>query len=170
MTATDLDPRAPAAADLVDAPALPIDRACSGPDDIAAELIAARAAAAGPGTAQPCLSIAEVAEITGVTAHTLRYYERIGLVEVPRDSAGRRAYGQREVGRIVFISRLRMTAMPIREIQGYFRLVAQGEDTEAQRLALLQRHRHDVVARMDDLRSALSVIDYKIALYGGTPG
>lgn len=84
--------------------------------------------------------------------------------------AGRRAYGRREVGRIVFITRLRMTAMPIREIQAYFGLVAQGQGTEAQRLDLLQRHRREVVARMDELRSALSVIDFKIALYGGTPG
>lgn len=156
MTATDLDTTA----------SLP----CSGPDDIAAELIAARTAAEGLEDGEPCLSIAEVAELTGVTAHTLRYYERIGLVEVPRDAAGRRVYSRLEVGRIVFVTRLRMTAMPIREIQAYFGLVAQGEDTEAQRLDLLQRHRRDVVARIDELRSALSVIDFKITLYGGTPG
>jgi DNA-binding transcriptional MerR regulator len=114
------------------------------------------------------LSIAEVAERTGVTAHTLRYYERIGLVSVPRDGAGRRVYTADEVARVLFITRLRLTAMPIREIQAYFRLVAEGPGTEPQRLALLERHRADVQARMRELQSALEAIEYKIAVYGGS--
>jgi DNA-binding transcriptional MerR regulator len=113
------------------------------------------------------LSIAEVAERTGVTAHTLRYYERIGLVSVPRDEVGRRVYTADEIGRVVFITRLRQTAMPIRDIQAYFRLVAEGPDTEHQRLALLERHRDEVLARMRELQSALETVEYKIAVYGG---
>ena len=114
------------------------------------------------------LSIAEVAERTGVTAHTLRYYERIGLVSVPRDPAGRRVYTEAEVNRVVFITRLRLTAMPIRQIQDYFRLVAEGPGTEPARLALLERHRDDVKARMRELDTALQAIEYKIAIYGGS--
>jgi DNA-binding transcriptional MerR regulator len=117
--------------------------------------------------ADEILTIAEVAERTGVTAHTLRYYERIGMLEVPRDDAGRRLYGPDEVGRVIFITRLRMTAMPIREIQAYFRLVAQGPGTEPERLALLERHRDEVKARIVDLESALATIEWKIATYGG---
>ncbi len=117
--------------------------------------------------ADEILTIAEVAERTGVTAHTLRYYERIGMLAVPRDDAGRRLYGPDEVGRVIFISRLRMTAMPIRDIQAYFRLVAQGPGTEPERLALLERHRDDVKARIVDLESALATIEWKIATYGG---
>lgn len=113
------------------------------------------------------LTIAEVADRLGVTAHTLRYYERIGLVSVPRDEAGHRVYGPDEVGRIVFITRLRLTAMPIRDIQAYFRLVAEGPGNEDQRLALLERHRDEVKARLVDLESALGVIEFKIATYGG---
>ena len=111
------------------------------------------------------LAIADVAERTGVTAHTLRYYERIGLVSVPRDPAGRRRYVPDEVGRVVFITRLRMTAMPIRDIQAYFRLVDSGPGNEAQRLALLERHRAEVMSRLDALQSALVAVDYKISLY-----
>ena len=114
------------------------------------------------------LSIAEVAERTGVTAHTLRYYERIGLVSVPRDDVGRRVYTADEIGRVLFITKLRHTAMPIREIQAYFRLVAEGPETEPQRLELLERHRADVQARMRELASALDAIEYKIAVYGGS--
>jgi len=117
--------------------------------------------------ADEALSIAEVAERTGVTAHTLRYYERIGLLDVPRDEAGRRVYGPGELGRVVFVTRLRLTAMPIRDIQAYFRLVAAGPGNEDERLALLERHRDDVKARIVELESALGVIEYKIATYGG---
>jgi len=113
------------------------------------------------------LSIALVAERTGVTAHTLRYYERIGLLTVPRDAAGRRLYGAPELARVVFITRLRMTAMPIRDIQAYFRLVEEGPGNEDQRLALLEAHRDQVKARIADLESALGVIEFKIATYGG---
>jgi DNA-binding transcriptional MerR regulator len=113
------------------------------------------------------LTIAEVAERTSVSAHTLRYYERIGLLDVPRDHAGRRRYTETELAQVVFISRLRLTAMPIRDIQAYFRLVAAGPGNEADRLALLQRHRTDVKTRLAELQAALDVIDFKIATYGG---
>ena len=116
------------------------------------------------------LTIAEVAERTGVTAHTLRYYERAGLVEVPRDDGGRRRYTDAELARIVFITRLRLTAMPIRDIEAYFRLVAAGPGNEAQRLALLERHRDQVKARIAELQSALEVVEYKIGTYGGNVG
>jgi DNA-binding transcriptional MerR regulator len=113
-------------------------------------------------------TIAEVAESTGVTAHTLRYYERIGLLSVPRDAAGHRLYTQDEIARVVFITRLRLTAMPIRDIQAYFRLVEDGPGNEDQRLALLERHRDQVKAHIVELEAALGVVEYKIATYGGS--
>ncbi|MDD9372104.1 MAG: MerR family transcriptional regulator [Acidimicrobiales bacterium] len=122
---------------------------------------------AAPEPLAEAMSIAEVAARTGVTAHTLRYYERIGLLSVPRDDAGHRAYTRDELNRVVFITRLRLTAMPIREIQAYFALVADGPGNEPQRLALLEAHRDQVKARIIDLESALGVIEYKITTYGG---
>lgn len=119
---------------------------------------------------QPAETISEVAERTGVTAHTLRYYERIGLLDVPRDSAGRRHYTPDDVDRVVFITRLRQTDMPIRDIQRYFGLVAAGPATEPDRLALLVEHREAVRVRMEALRVALDVVDFKIAKYGGAAG
>ena len=68
----------------------------------------------------------------------------------------------------MFITRLRLTAMPIRDIQAYFRLVGEGPGNEGQRLALLERHRDQVKARITELESALGVVEYKIAAYGGT--
>lgn len=120
-----------------------------------------------PADGPQSLTIAEVAEKTGITAHTLRYYERIDLLDVPRDHAGRRRYTEAELARVVFITRLRLTAMPIREIQSYFRLVADGPGNEPERLALLERHRDAVKARLAELQSALDVVEFKIATYGG---
>jgi DNA-binding transcriptional MerR regulator len=114
------------------------------------------------------LTIAEAAEITGLTAHTLRYYERIGLVRVGRDGAGYRSYDRKAMGRIVFVSKLRVSGMPIGTISHYLDLVEQGEHTAPQRLALMQEHRAKIQQQLRDLQLALAVTDYKITTYGGT--
>ena len=113
-------------------------------------------------------TIAEVAERTGVTAHTLRYYERIGLLDIGRQASGHRRFSTNDLDRVVFIGRLRATAMPIREIQRYFALVADGPSTEDDRLALLEAHRSIVRDRLHELESALDAIEHKIAYYGGS--
>lgn len=113
-------------------------------------------------------AIAEVAEKTGISAHTLRYYEGIGLLDVAREASGHRRFTEYDISRVVFIGRLRATAMPIREIQRYFALVAGGPSTEADRLALLQKHRRAVRARLRELETALVAIERKIARYGGS--
>ncbi len=115
--------------------------------------------------ATPEMGIAEVAALTGVSAHTLRYYERIGLLRVPRDGSGHRSYGPIEVGRITFINLLRATAMPIRDLQRYFGLVAEGPGNEAARVEVLERHREHLTQSLADLESARELIDLKIDLY-----
>jgi len=113
-------------------------------------------------------TIAEVAARTGIGPHTLRYYERIGLLDVGRQASGHRSFAEHDIDRVVFISRLRATAMPIREIQRYFALVGGGPSTEDQRLALLQAHRRAVRDRLGELEAALDAIESKIARYGGS--
>ena len=113
------------------------------------------------------LAIGEVAQATGVSAHTLRYYERIGLVEVGRDASGRRVYDSAALARVVFVNRLRASDMSIRDIARYLTLVGQGEASVPARLALMQAHRESIVRRLRELQAALAVIDYKIATYGG---
>jgi len=113
------------------------------------------------------LTIAEVAQRAGVSAHTLRYYERIGLLTVPRDGSGYRLYSAADYTRVIFLTRLRMTGMPIRELLRYVALVAEGDATVPQRLQMLQEHRAQVRARIEELTFALEIVDYKIATYGG---
>lgn len=119
---------------------------------------------------EPTLSIAEVVERTGVSHDTLRYYEKEGLVAPPRDRGGRRRYREVDVGRVVFLTRMRQSEMPIRVLQRYVALVNDGPDTEPERLAIMEAHRDAVLARRAELDEALGIIDFKIGVYGGACG
>jgi DNA-binding transcriptional MerR regulator len=124
------------------------------------------AAVPAPGTT---LTIAEMAERTGVSAHTLRYYERIGLLSVPRDAAGHREYSAGDYARVVFLNRMRMTGMSIRELRRYVALVEEGETTVAERRELMSAHRDAIRAQIQELAFALETVEFKIAAYGGLP-
>ena len=115
------------------------------------------------------LGIAEAARRTGVSAHTLRYYERAGLVvtAVDRTAGGRRRYHQLDLDWIVICTRLRATGMPIRTIRRYAELVSAGPGNEQERLALLEAHRAEVTARLARTRENLKLIDHKIDVYRG---
>jgi DNA-binding transcriptional MerR regulator len=118
---------------------------------------------------QAGLSIAEAARRTGVSVHTLRYYERAGLVvtAVDRTAGGRRRYHQLDLDWIVICTRLRATGMPIRTIRRYAELVSAGPGNEQERLALLEAHRAEVTARLARTRASLELIDHKIDVYRG---
>jgi DNA-binding transcriptional MerR regulator len=111
-------------------------------------------------------TIAEVAAETGLTAHTLRYYERAGLLEPPRRGGnGHRRYTCQDLGRIRMLTRLRDTGMPIAEVRRYFELVRAGERTASDRRRLLLDHRASVAAHITRLQEDLALIDYKIESY-----
>ncbi|MBK5145120.1 MerR family transcriptional regulator [Budviciaceae bacterium BWR-B9] len=112
------------------------------------------------------MKIGTLAKKTGLSPHTLRYYERIGLLPtVYRDSSGQRDYDQRVLNRIEFLSKLRTTGMPLRDMQRYAELVTQGDSTAVQRQQLLEQHRQQVRHRLAELQSCLLVIDKKIDGY-----
>jgi DNA-binding transcriptional MerR regulator len=115
------------------------------------------------------LTIAEAARRTGVSAHTLRYYERVGLVVTPvdRTSGGRRRYHQLDLDWITVCTRLRATGMPIKTIRRYAQLVAAGRGNEEERLALLEAHRAEVTAKLAEVQDNLKLIDHKIDVYRG---
>lgn len=113
------------------------------------------------------LSISQAALATGVSAHTLRYYEREGLMLAPVDRAAstHRRYSDGDIRWIVLLTRLRGTGMPIRAVHEYADLVRAGDGNEAERLALLERHREAVLQQLDEVRGHLEAIDHKITLY-----
>ena len=115
------------------------------------------------------LSIAEAARRTGVSVHTLRYYERAGLVvtTVDRTGGGWRRYHQRDLDWIVVCTKLRATGMPIKTIRRYAQLVSAGPGNEEERLSLMEAHRADVIAQLAEIREHLQLIDHKIDVYRG---
>ncbi|MDX3005903.1 MerR family transcriptional regulator [Kribbella solani] len=115
------------------------------------------------------ISIAEAAERTGVSVHTLRYYERAGLVvtTVDRTAGGRRRYQQLDLDWIRICTRFRATGMPIRTIRQYAELVRAGRGNEKDRLELLESHRSDVLTQLAELQESLELIDHKIDVYRG---
>ncbi len=123
---------------------------------------------AGPDS-QAGVTIAEAARRTGVSAHTLRYYERAGLVvtTVDRTNGGWRRYHQLDLDWIAICTKLRATGMPIKGIRRYADLVSAGPGNEQQRLALLEAHRDEVIAKLAEIEGNLKVIDHKIDVYRG---
>jgi DNA-binding transcriptional MerR regulator len=113
------------------------------------------------------MSISQAARATGVSAHTLRYYERAGLMLDPVDRAesSHRRYTEGDLGWITLLTRLRGTGMPIRRIAEYAELVRAGDGNEGERLALLEEHRRDVLAQLDEVRAHLEAIEFKIGIY-----
>jgi DNA-binding transcriptional MerR regulator len=112
------------------------------------------------------MTISEAAEASGLTAHTLRYYERAGLLDpVGREAGGRRRYDEADLTRIGFLTRLRATGMPIRDVRTYAEYLREGEGNEPERLALLEAHRDAVRERLAEMERHLELIDYKIDIY-----
>jgi DNA-binding transcriptional MerR regulator len=116
------------------------------------------------------MKIGELAKRSGLTAHTIRYYERIGLLPyADRNQSRHRDYDASILTWIEFLGRLKTTGMPIRDMLRYAALRERGVDgTEAERRELLERHRAAVRAHVAELQACLLVLDSKIAGYAGT--
>jgi DNA-binding transcriptional MerR regulator len=114
------------------------------------------------------MRIGELAAISGLSVHTIRYYERIGLMPAAsRNGSRHRTYDPQTLVWIEFLGRLKTTGMPLREMLRYAKLRGLGAVSEAERKALLAAHRDEVRAHVDELMDCLAVLDAKIAGYGG---
>ncbi|MFE4175251.1 MerR family transcriptional regulator [Streptomyces sp. NPDC056909] len=112
------------------------------------------------------LLIGEAAAVCGLSVDTLRYYERESLTlhPAPRSASGRRHYGADDLAWLGGLVMLRQTGMPIADIRRYAAL-ARRPGTDAERLRLLEQHRREVIARMEQTRKHLDAIDRKITSY-----
>ncbi len=112
------------------------------------------------------LTIQEVAKATGLTAHTLRYYERIGLIHpINREENTRRCYTADDVGWIDFLLKLRAIGMSIKDMQQYAELQRQGDATLPERVEMLKALRDKVESHIDEMNQHLKLIYYKIDYY-----
>jgi DNA-binding transcriptional MerR regulator len=115
---------------------------------------------------EPGFTIAEVSERTGLTAHTLRYYERAGLLDPPsRGTNGHRRYSELDLGMLRILTRLKATGMSIAEMRRYAELCRTGTATFEARRVLLEEHRQQVLDRIAALQTDLELIESKIKFY-----
>ncbi|MBD0261632.1 MAG: MerR family transcriptional regulator [Tolypothrix sp. Co-bin9] len=112
------------------------------------------------------LTIQQVATLTGLSVHTLRYYERNGLLEpVNRAANGHRRYRSEDITRIEFLTRLRTTGMPIRQMQQFANLYREKPDALSDRRLILEAHEREVQERIRELSRNLEAIQWKIQHY-----
>lgn len=114
------------------------------------------------------LSIGEVAERSGLSVHSLRFYEREGLLlstRIARDEGGRRRYSEVDVEWLYICTRLRASGMPIAQIRRFAELVRTGPGNEHERLDILKEHQQRVVSQMEHLNDCLEVITLKTNVY-----
>ncbi|GHF46440.1 hypothetical protein GCM10010218_29640 [Streptomyces mashuensis] len=113
-------------------------------------------------------TISEVAAFTGLRAHTLRWYEQIGLMpQVERSHSGQRLFGNRDLDWLDFVRRLRLTGMPVADMVRFAELVLEGEATYDERRDILERTRQEVLTRIAELQDTVAVLDAKIDFYAG---
>lgn len=117
------------------------------------------------------LSIGEVAELTGLSTHTLRYYEREGILDgqVERAGNGHRVYGATAVRRLLICKRLRGAGMPLHAVRAYIANLGPDEAAERARLEILHAHRARLGDELVELRAMLEEIELKVAAHEDDP-
>jgi DNA-binding transcriptional MerR regulator len=112
------------------------------------------------------LKISRVSQLTGLSRHTLRYYEKIGLIDnIKRAGDGHRHYSESDVSWIEFLNRLRITGMPISQMKIFADLRRKGNPTARERKEMLEEFKADLHERLSDLEKHLKAIDKKIKHY-----
>ncbi len=112
------------------------------------------------------MNVKEFSNLTGLSAHTLRYYEKIGLIQgVIRNSSGHRVYSKKDVEWVNFIIRLKDTGMALQEILNYGSMRSKGRCTLIDRQKLLEKHREYLQSHIQKQAAHLEALEHKIALY-----
>ncbi len=110
-------------------------------------------------------SIGEFSKLTNLGIHTLRYYEHENLITPKRNSSNRRCYSDKDLAWIEFIKRLKDTRMPIKDIQRYAELRAEGDLTLNERMEMLTVHRESLNEQIKVLQEHMAKLDDKIDFY-----
>ena len=112
------------------------------------------------------MNIKKVSDLTGVSADTIRYYERIGLIPpVTRNQSGIRDFTEREIGLLEFVRCFRKAGVSVEALIDYVTLLEEGEGTEEARLAILKEQAEKLDARLAELQAARERLAYKIDNY-----
>ncbi len=115
------------------------------------------------------MKIGELAKRTELSAHTIRYYERIGLLPyADRDASGQRDYDDTILAWIDFIGKMKSTGMSIQTMLTYAAYRQSGDENGAKRRAILMEHRAELRERVSQMQQNLLVLDHKIDGYTKT--
>ena len=107
-------------------------------------------------------SISEVAERTGISAHTLRYYDKEGLLSfIKRSPSGIRQFSAEDFEPLYTITVLKRSGMPLKEIRKFMHLYLQGNETIHERLEMFEQQKISLQKQIDELQSMLKIVDYK---------
>lgn len=113
-------------------------------------------------------TIQEASAEMDVSAHTLRYYEKIGLLQfIQRGENGRRIYSEEDLGWIYWLKLLRDSGMSIQLMKRYVDVTRAGEHTIDERCAILEEHRNQLHSRIKKLQAILNKLDKKVEFYRG---
>lgn len=110
-------------------------------------------------------TIQEVSKLTGVSIHTLRYYEKVGLLNINRADNGHRRYHDEDIAWVRFLVRLKATGMSLEMIHQYITLYREDPDNVSERLSLLETHYQNVQDHLSEIQQHLSFIHVKINHY-----
>lgn len=112
------------------------------------------------------MTITEVSKKYGLSADTLRYYERVGLIpKVNRNKSGIRDYTERDCGWVEFIKCMRSAGLPIEALIEYVSLYQQGDETVEARKEILIEQRKNLIEKFNEIKSTLEHLDMKIEKY-----
>ena len=110
--------------------------------------------------------ISEISEKSGISIHTLRYYEKIGVLKpIARNSSGRRIYNTSDLEWLTWINRLKSTGMPLSEIKAYANYRSVGDSTLIQRQNILKQHGAKLSEEIERLNKELAIVQFKIESY-----
>jgi DNA-binding transcriptional MerR regulator len=118
--------------------------------------------------AEKTYTIQEAAEEMGVSVHTLRYYEKIGLLRsIQRGENGRRIYTEEDLGWVYWLKLLRESGMSIQLMKRYVEITLAGEHTIDERCVILEEHRHRLHEHIEKLQGYLGKLEQKVEFYHG---
>lgn len=112
------------------------------------------------------LKIGQIADKMGLTAHTLRYYDKEGLLpSMHKNSAGRRMFTDQDVEWLLIIECLKGCGMTLKDIRAYIGMCLEGDQTIAQRLEMFKKQKEHLFKQQEQLADFMQKIDFKIAFY-----
>lgn len=111
-------------------------------------------------------TISEVAEIFDLSTHTLRFYDKEGLLPfISKDHNGNRLFSETDLELIKVICCLKNTGMPVKQIKHYIDMCMEGEQTFDTRKEMIKNHRKEILRQINELKKNLNIIDLKVAYY-----